>query len=299
MKKTVLCCVIVAIALMLGQAGLAKEKPAAQDWLNQGIALQQKGVHGEAIKSFTEAINLDPRLAEAYFNRGRSYRADRPTFASEAMRDFDRTIDLEPENAEAYYERGLLNAFIIDNENARSDMQTAANLGHEKAKKWLLPEPQPQAKAPEAAPVPVAAAAEAPAAPAVPEEKAELPSFPIGEYLASRREPVVHFDLDKSDIKKRDMPLLDEIGTLFKEKLPEAAIVLAGHTDSSGDEGYNDGLSLQRAKAVEAYLRDKYEFAEGRFIVKGFGESSPVASNATKKGQAKNRRVEIMGAGRR
>jgi OOP family OmpA-OmpF porin len=298
MKKTVLCCVIVAIALMLGRIGLAKEKPAAQDWLNQGIALQQKGVHGEAIKSFTEAINIDPGLAEAYFNRGKSYRAHRPTFASEAMRDFDRTIDLEPENAEAYYERGLLNAFIIDNENARSDMQIAAKLGHDKAKKWLLPEPPPQEKAPEAAAAPVAAA-EAPAAQVAPEAKAESPSFPIGEYLASRREPVVFFDLDKSAIKKRDMPLLDEIGVLFKEKLPEAAIVLSGHTDSSGAESYNDGLSLQRAKAVEAYLREKYEFADDRFIVKGFGETTPIASNATKKGQAKNRRVEIMGAGRR
>lgn len=297
MKKTVVCLVIVAVALLLGRTGLAKEKPTVQDWLQQGIVLQQKGVYGEAIKMFTEAINLDPKNGAAYFNRGKSHRAYHPTYYSEAMDDFDRTIDLEPENGEAYYERGLLHTFILNNENARSDMQIAANLGHQGAKKWLAPEPQPKEKAPEVAAAPVAV--EAPA-PALQEEKAaEGPLFPIGEYLASPKETLVYFDLDKSDIKRRYMPLLDEIGAVFKEKLPEAAIVLGGHTDNTGSESYNDGLSLQRAKAVASYLREKYDFPEERFVLKGYGETVPIAGNATRKGQAKNRRVEIMGMGKR
>ena len=86
---------------------------------------------------YTEAIELDHTYAEAYFKRGKAYRAYDLTSPKEAMEDFDATISLAPTNAEAYYERGLLNAFLLNNENAMKDMKTAAALGHEGARKWL------------------------------------------------------------------------------------------------------------------------------------------------------------------
>lgn len=296
MKKRNLCLVIVAITFLGCQIGWAKEKPTAQDWLLKGIELEQKGVHAEAIKMFTEAIDLDPSLAAAYFHRGKSYIEHHKTFASEALRDYDKTIALEPTNAEAYYERGLLNAFVINNENARADMNAAARLGHEGARKWLAPPVEEKA---EVAAAPVPAVAEAPQKPAAQEEAKEGPYFPINEYLASKKEPRVHFDLNRSDIKQKDQPLLDEIAVLFKEKLPQARIVVGGHTDSSGSESYNHSLSLQRARAVEAYLKEKHGLAPERFILKGYGKGVPIATNKTRKGQAQNRRVEVMGEGKR
>jgi outer membrane protein OmpA-like peptidoglycan-associated protein len=296
MKKCNLCLLVVAIALSCCQMGLAKEEPTAKDWLSQGIELDQKGNHAEAIRMFTEAIELDSRLAEAYFQRGRAYREHRKTLASDALRDFNRALELDPGNAEAYYERGLLNAFMLNNENAYGDMRTAARMGHEGAARWLKPvvetPPPPQAVA-------AAPAAEAPPAPEVKADVPVGPPFPLGEYLASGKAPVAHFDFNRAEIKPQEEPLLDEVGLLFKNKLPQARIVLGGHTDSTGTEAYNDGLSLQRAKAVETYLQQKHGLAADRFILKGFGKRSPVASNKNKKGQAQNRRVEIMGEGKR
>ena len=55
----------------------------------------------------------------------------------EARADFTMAIALAPENPAPYYERGLLNAFLLENELARSDMETAATLGHPGARAWL------------------------------------------------------------------------------------------------------------------------------------------------------------------
>jgi outer membrane protein OmpA-like peptidoglycan-associated protein len=299
MKKNIFCFVIAAIALLFCQIGLAKEKPTAQDWLLQGTEFEKKGVYEEAIKMYTEAIDLDENCSAAYFNRAKSRMAHHKTYASEALRDFNKTIDLEPGNAEAYYERGLLNAFMINNENALADMKTAAKLGHQGAQQWLAPAATKE-KTEVKEIQPAQAVVEAPQAPVVKKEKAtEAPNFPIGEYLASKKEPLILFDFNKSDIKRQYLPVLDEIAVVFKEKLPEASIVLAGHTDSSGTENYNESLSLQRAKAVESYLKEKHGFTAERFIVKGYGKNVPIASNSTKKGQAKNRRVELLGAGKK
>ena len=70
------------------------------------------------------------------------------------------------------------------------------------------------------------------------------------------------------------------------------AITVIGHTDSVGDEAYNQGLSEQRAQSVASYLRSQGVVGQ-RFNVMGYGEQSPIASNSTKEGRAQNRRVEI------
>lgn len=57
-------------------------------------------------------------------------------------------------------------------------------------------------------------------------------------------------------------------------------------------------ISLRRAKAVESYLKVKHGIPPDRIIVKGYGENAPIATNETKEGQARNRRVELLAAGK-
>ena len=75
-------------------------------------------------------------------------------------------------------------------------------------------------------------------------------------------------------------------------------IIAVGHTDSVGTDAYNEKLSVQRSETVKAYLVSK-GVEKNRIYTEGKGESSPVADNKTKEGQAKNRRVEIEVVGTR
>ncbi|MGF6612725.1 OOP family OmpA-OmpF porin [Paraburkholderia sp. WSM4175] len=100
-----------------------------------------------------------------------------------------------------------------------------------------------------------------------------------------------NFDTDKSTLKAEAREKLDVLieaanGTVFR------AITINGYTDSTGSVEHNQNLSERRAQSVEKYLRDHGLRAE-KFNVQGYGESSPVASNATAAGRAKNRRVDI------
>lgn len=74
---------------------------------------------------------------------------------------------------------------------------------------------------------------------------------------------------------------------------PGWLIVVAGHTDSTGDEKSNQILSLQRAESVRNWMRDTGSVPESCFAVQGYGESRPVATNDTPEGRALNRRVDI------
>jgi len=72
----------------------------------------------------------------------------------------------------------------------------------------------------------------------------------------------------------------------------ELRALIEGHTDSIGPEAYNQRLSERRANAVRDYMVSR-GIEGSRITTKGWGESKPIASNETKGGQAKNRRVEI------
>ena len=74
---------------------------------------------------------------------------------------------------------------------------------------------------------------------------------------------------------------------------PDSRVEIIGHTDSTGDAGYNLDLSQRRATAVANVLRD-YGVSAGRLVPFGRGEDMPVASNLTPEGRALNRRVEII-----
>jgi len=69
-------------------------------------------------------------------------------------------------------------------------------------------------------------------------------------------------------------------------------IEVAGHTDNTGEDAYNQALSERRARTVAQYLASK-GVMDQRIITVGAGESRPVASNATAEGRQANRRVEL------
>lgn len=101
----------------------------------------------------------------------------------------------------------------------------------------------------------------------------------------------VNFDFDKSNIRSDAQVILDEAASLLGRN-PEVAVSINGYTDATGTDAYNMKLSQRRAESVKSYLVGK-GVAAGRLTTNGFGESNPVASNATKDGRAMNRRVEL------
>ena len=76
-------------------------------------------------------------------------------------------------------------------------------------------------------------------------------------------------------------------------KYNETALLVIGHTDSVGSEASNQALSLARADSVASYLASQ-QLSSDRLSRIGYGESRPIASNATEQGRAQNRRVELL-----
>ncbi|AJQ92488.1 OmpA family protein [Gynuella sunshinyii] len=84
---------------------------------------------------------------------------------------------------------------------------------------------------------------------------------------------------------------LDGVATVLEE-YESTLITIDGYTDSVGSESYNQTLSEKRAMSVATYLAGK-GIQTARLAARGFGESNPVATNATAEGRAQNRRVEL------
>jgi len=101
----------------------------------------------------------------------------------------------------------------------------------------------------------------------------------------------VYFATEKYDINTASQTTLNKLSSIFME-FPDTNILVVGHTDSSGSEGYNMTLSKNRAYAVTNYLINK-GLSSGRFTTNWFGETQPMHDNSTAEGRAKNRRVNV------
>jgi outer membrane protein OmpA-like peptidoglycan-associated protein len=101
------------------------------------------------------------------------------------------------------------------------------------------------------------------------------------------------FATNSDRLRPESTPTLEEIGTMLKDH-PELRIAIEGHTDSDGEDAYNQTLSEKRAAAVKAYLIATYGIQDSRLRTAGFGESKPVEDNATPEGKQQNRRVELV-----
>jgi OmpA-OmpF porin, OOP family len=103
----------------------------------------------------------------------------------------------------------------------------------------------------------------------------------------------VYFDTGKAVLKPESDATLAEIARLLKAD-SAMKIHVVGHTDNVGTSAANMDLSKQRAAAVVSALVTKYQIAAARLDSAGVGPFSPVATNRTEQGRAKNRRVELV-----
>ncbi|MES9937657.1 MAG: OmpA family protein [Sedimenticola sp.] len=101
----------------------------------------------------------------------------------------------------------------------------------------------------------------------------------------------ITFDTNSAEIKGSFYNVLDSVG-LVLEKFDKSDLRVAGHTDSTGSQQYNQGLSERRADSVTRYLQRRGVDPRRVYSI-GFGEDRPVASNGTSRGRSLNRRVEI------
>ncbi len=131
------------------------------------------------------------------------------------------------------------------------------------------------------------------AAPA-PKPVVEPPPEPKAEKVTLKAD--TYFDFDKSNLKPEGKDTLDELVRDMGDLNSIAEIEVIGHTDSIGTEEYNQGLSERRAATVKDYLISK-DVPADRINTEGRGELEPVATNETREGRAKNRRVEITTKG--
>ncbi len=104
----------------------------------------------------------------------------------------------------------------------------------------------------------------------------------------------VHFAIDRADLGDEARAALDDFAEGVKSQNQDVYIEIQGHTDSTGEEAYNEKLGLERAEAVRRYLSRIHGFALHRLSVISYGESEPVVANDSRENRSQNRRVLLV-----
>ena len=101
----------------------------------------------------------------------------------------------------------------------------------------------------------------------------------------------INFAYNSAAVEPQFRGTLDKVASVLAD-YPQTYIDVYGHTDSSGSDAYNQGLSERRAVSVADYL-SSHSVQSARIATRGFGETQPIESNESDQGRAANRRVEI------
>jgi outer membrane protein OmpA-like peptidoglycan-associated protein len=127
------------------------------------------------------------------------------------------------------------------------------------------------------------------------EEEDEKPETRTADGGSSRAIPEpVEFALNSAELTPRGKLQLDIFGeAMLAPEMVDRSIVLGGHTDDSGEEAYNCGLSMRRAESARRYLMKSFGISADRLPVAGYGEARPIVPNDTDADRQKNRRVEF------
>jgi outer membrane protein OmpA-like peptidoglycan-associated protein len=113
----------------------------------------------------------------------------------------------------------------------------------------------------------------------------------IGDNITLNMPGNITFATNSADLNANFFEVLNSVSLVVNE-YNQTVIEVAGHTDSTGSDSYNQELSERRAAAVASYLGTR-NVRTDRIITVGQGESSPVATNDTDLGRQQNRRVEL------
>ena len=103
----------------------------------------------------------------------------------------------------------------------------------------------------------------------------------------------LNFASGKSEVSSRNYTLLTKVQNAIRV-VPNAKLVIEGHTDSFGDHKSNLVLSQRRAESVTRYLIANMKLSANKISAVGYGETMPVANNETPQGRRKNRRIDIV-----
>lgn len=120
-------------------------------------------------------------------------------------------------------------------------------------------------------------------------------AVPLYDRLATDGKIITYsitFETGKATLKPESMGEINRIAKLMKEN-PNISFEVQGHCDATGSDKVNDPLSQKRAEAIVAALVEQ-GIASARLSAVGKGSHSPIASNSTDEGRAKNRRVEFV-----
>lgn len=131
------------------------------------------------------------------------------------------------------------------------------------------------------------------------QERTELLERELSDLQAQRTErgivvtlPEVLFDVGRASLSPGAQRTLDRLAQVMRQ-YPELTVQAEGFTDSTGSEDYNLMLSQARANSVRESLLAR-GIEPNRILAQGYGETMPIASNATAAGRQQNRRVEIV-----
>ncbi len=113
----------------------------------------------------------------------------------------------------------------------------------------------------------------------------------IGDNITLNMPGNVTFATNSADLNAAFFAVLDSV-SLVVDEFDQTVIEVAGHTDSTGSDEYNQRLSERRSASVSAYLISRQVLPD-RIIQIGLGEAWPVADNSTTTGRQLNRRVEL------
>jgi OOP family OmpA-OmpF porin len=143
-------------------------------------------------------------------------------------------------------------------------------------------------RAPVSAPIP----AQAPAPPVLAPAPAPAPTTTERALVEKGRVTLnIQFDTNMAVVKDHYFAELAELAAVMR-KNPHLRVMIEGHTDSVGNDGFNQGLSQRRADAVKDFLARRFGIDAARLDAMGFGETRPIAGNDTPEGRQVNRRVE-------
>jgi outer membrane protein OmpA-like peptidoglycan-associated protein len=104
---------------------------------------------------------------------------------------------------------------------------------------------------------------------------------------------IIHFDFDKYDLSETAIPDKYFVeSSAFLGQNSQARLIITGHADATGSDGYNQALGIRRAESVLHYFTSK-GISDNRILSESRGEKEPVDDNTTKEGRANNRRTVI------